>query len=156
MTLGALAVSPQPAEAGLWRPDRNECAFLDLINDYRRDHGLRPLLLSRSLGAAADHHSAYMADTDQINHSLASMSWSTNIRNFGYPSKLGIGENVLAGRQSAGGAINLWKSSSGHRANMLDPNWDAIGIGRVYDRSGRYDFYWTTTFGTGRHRTISC
>jgi uncharacterized protein YkwD len=84
------------------------------------------------------------------------MSWSQNIRNFGYPSTLGIGENVLAGRQSASGALSLWKTSPPHNANMLNKMWKAIGIGRVYDKGGQYDFYWTTTFGSGSHRTISC
>jgi uncharacterized protein YkwD len=67
-----------------------------------------------------------------------------------------MGENVLAGRSSAGGALNLWKSSSGHNANMLNPSWKAIGIGRWVNANGYYKYYWTTTFGTLRHRTISC
>jgi uncharacterized protein YkwD len=157
LTLGALLVTPKSADAALWTPDRNECAFLTLINDYRRAHGVAPVRLSRSLGAAADFHSAYMARTDDVDHTLSGgASWSSIIRDFGYPTDFGIGENVLAGRQSAGGALNLWKSSPPHNANMLDRSWKAIGIGRVYDSSGRYDFYWTTTFGTGTHRTISC
>ncbi len=157
LTLGALLVTPKSADAALWTPDRNECAFLKLVNDYRRANGVRPVVLSRSLSAAADFHSAYMARTDDVDHTLSGgASWSQNIRNFGYPSSLGVGENVLAGRQSSSGALGLWKTSPPHRANMLDPNWKSIGIGRVYDKSGKYDFYWTTTFGTGRHRTISC
>ena len=156
LTLGTLLVTPKPASA-LWTPDRNECAFLEEINDYRRANGRRPLVLSRSLSAAADYHSAYMARTDDVDHTLSGgASWSQNIRDFGYPSSLAVGENVLAGRQSAGGALALWKSSAPHRANMLDSKWVSIGIGRVYRSDGRYDFYWTTTFGSGRHRTISC
>ena len=156
LTLGALLVTPKSASA-LWTPDRNECAFLEEINDYRRANGRRPLVLSRSLSAAADYHSAYMARTDDVDHSLSGgASWSQNIRDFGYPSTLAVGENVLAGRQSASGALALWRSSPPHRANMLDPNWVSIGIGRVYNSAGRYDFYWTTTFGSGRHRTIEC
>lgn len=145
----------QPAEA-LWTPNANECKFLRLINDYRAAHGVAPVALSRSLSMAADNHSRYMAQTDDVDHSLGGISWSQNILNYGYPAGYGMGENVLAGRQSAGGALNLWISSPPHNANMLNPVWKAIGIGREVNINGKYDFYWTTTFGTVRHRTISC
>ena len=149
-------MAAQPADA-LWRPDANECKFLHVINDYRADYGLRPLLLSRSLSMAADYHSEYMASTDDVDHTLSGgSSWSANILAWGYPAGYGMGENVLAGRQCAGGALNLWISSPPHRANMLNPSWVAIGIGREYNPDGYYKFYWTTTFGTVRHRTISC
>lgn len=157
LTLGALLVTPKSADAALWTPDVNECAFLKLVNSYRKANGVGPVSLSRSLSAAADYHSGYMARTDDVDHTLSGgSSWSQNIRDFGYPTTLAIGENVLAGRQSASGALELWKSSAPHRANMLDRSWKAIGIGRVYNKDGRYDFYWTTTFGSGSHRTIYC
>ena len=147
----------QPAEA-LWRPNAKECLFLTKINNYRAQHGVRPLVLSRSLSMAADHHSAYMAKTDDVDHYLdgEGISWSENILNYGYPAGYGMGENVLAGRSSAGGALNLWIDSPPHRDNMLNPAWKSIGIGREVNLNGKYDYYWTTTFGTVRHRTFSC
>lgn len=158
LSLGGLAfTSPDSAQAGLWVPDANECAFLAEINAYRKANGLGSLTFSRSLGAAAAFHSDYMAATDDVDHSLkGDMPWSQNILDFGYPAGQGMGENVLAGRQSASGAIALWKTSPGHNANMLNPKWRAIGIGRSVNKDGRYDYYWTTTFGTSSHRTISC
>lgn len=158
LSFGGLMFSgAEPAQAGLWVPDANECAFLREINAYRKANGLGSLTFSRSLGAAADYHSVYMAKTDDVDHSLAGgKSWSQNILDFGYPSGQGMGENVLAGRQSASGALNLWKTSPGHNANMLNSKWKTIGIGRAVNVDGRYDYYWTTTFGTKSHRTISC
>lgn len=156
LTLGALLVRPESADAALWTPNASECAFLSAINLYRKSNGVPAVALSRSLSMAADNHSAYMAKTDDIDHSLGNVSWSQNILNYGYPSGYGIGENVLAGRSSAGGALTLWKSSPGHNKNMLNKSWKAIGIGREVNLKGRYDYYWTTTFGTVRHRTFSC
>lgn len=150
-----LVLSACPASA-LWAPDANECALLGYINRYRAEYGLAPVAFSRSLGMAADHHSAYMAATDDVDHSLGSVSWSQNILNYGYPAGYGMGENVLAGRKSAGGAFTLWLTSPAHRANILNPAWRAIGIGREVNLAGKYDYYWTATFGSVRHRTITC
>jgi uncharacterized protein YkwD len=157
LALGVLVVRPGTADAALWTPDANECAFLSAINLYRKSNGLPAVSLSRSLSMAADYHSAYMAKTDDVDHTLSGgASWSANILNFGYPAGYGMGENVLAGRSSAGGALNLWKTSPPHNANMLNASWKAIGIGRAVNSNGYYKYYWTTTFGTVRHRTISC
>ena len=156
MLFGVLLTTPSSAEAGLWRPDANECAFLNEINKYRKANGVSPLTFSRSLGMAADYHSKYMARTDDIDHTLGSLSWSVNILDFGYPTGQALGENVLAGRQSARGALALWKSSPGHNTNMLSKTWKTIGIARAVNTDGRYGYYWTTTFGSSSHRTISC
>ncbi len=48
----------------------------------------------------------------------------------------------------AGGAVfEGWKNSAGHRKNMLNNQFEAIGIGRAYKQTSTYDWYWTTTFG---------
>lgn len=156
MALGVLLVRPDSAEA-LWAPDANECAFFNALNLYRRSKGVPAVTFSRSLGMAADYHSRYMARTDDVDHTLSGgTSWSSVILSYGYPEGYGMGENVLAGRQSAGGALNLWKTSPGHNDNMLNRSWKAVGIGRAVNLDGRYKYYWTNTFGTVRHRTISC
>jgi uncharacterized protein YkwD len=143
-----------PAHVGVHWPNANEWAFLGEINDYRVANGRGMLQMSRSLAAAARHHAYYMSRTDDVDHTLGSVSWSTNIFNYGYTAGCHIGENVLAGRQSAGGALSLWITSEPHRLNMLDPDWIRIGVGRVYYGAGRYDFYWVTDFGACSHRTI--
>lgn len=155
LLLGSLLISPADAEA-LWAPDANECAFLNEINAYRKANGVSPLTFSRSLGMAAAHHSNYMAKTDDIDHTLGSVTWSQNILNYGYPEGQAMGENVLAGRKSAAGALSLWKSSPGHNQNMLSKTWKSIGVGRSVNLDGKYGYYWTTTFGGASHRTISC
>jgi uncharacterized protein YkwD len=156
LAFGVLLQTRQSAEAGLWTPDATECAFLHDINAYRKAHGVGPLSFSRDLGMAADYHSRYMARTDDVDHTLGSLSWAQNILNFGYPAGQAMGENVLAGRQSAGGALALWETSPPHNQNMLSPTWHAVGIARAVNTNGKYGYYWTTTFASRSHRTISC
>ena len=39
---------------------------------------------------------------------------------------------------------------------MLDKSFKVIGIGRAFDKSSRYDWYWTTTFGGDVDDTVRC
>ena len=141
--------------AGSLCADPVEVKFLALINDYRADHGVGPLVLSRSLTWAANNHAEYMAATDDVDHTLGDVSWDQNIREYGYPG-MWIGENVLAGRKSAGGAMSLFASSPTHNVNMLRSEWKSIGISRLVRLEGRYGYYWATEFGSVRHRTVTC
>src|SRR4051812_47977016 len=67
-----------------YSPDSEECAFLTIINSYRKSQGLGSLALSVSLGAAAEHHSQDMVTHNYFSHTLYNgSSWSTNILNYG-------------------------------------------------------------------------
>jgi uncharacterized protein YkwD len=143
-----------PANVASHVPSAAEWTMVEYLNDYRAANGLGRVEMSRSLAAAARHHAYYMAQTDDVDHSLGSTSWSANIYNYGYPTNGYIGENVAAGRSSASGTLNQWKLSSGHNANLLHTEYIRIGVGRVYRSAGQYDYYWCMTFGSWSHRTI--
>lgn len=144
-------------EARNYCPDGQELEFLRMVNNFRKANGRKPLRLSRTLGAAADHHSTAMAERDVFSHTLpGGTSWLTNIRQHGYRFNTTTGENIAAGRAGAGGVLDQWKASSGHRATMLDPHFRSIGIGRAYDGGSTYGWYWTTTFGGVFDDGIAC
>lgn len=133
--------------AGGYNPDQEECRFLRIINNFRHQHGKRQLVLLETLGAAAEHHSVDMAQKNYFSHDLkGGPTWSDNIRRHDYKESP-IGENIAAGMASARVALNKWENSPGHRENMLDNRFEAIGIGRAYKQTSKYDWYWTTTFG---------
>ncbi len=137
--------------------DPEERAFLGLINNYRAANGLPGLQLSESLSGAADYHSVDMANKDYFSHSLASgVTWGQNIANHGYTYNTYQGENIAAGNESASATFNQWRNSPGHNANMLNPNFKAIGIGRAYNGNATYDWYWTTTFGGYVDAVLTC
>jgi len=132
-----------------YSPDREERAFLDLINDYRRKNGARNLSLQDQLGAAADHHSQDMAKKNYFSHKLSNGdSAEENIERFGYTNWSYIGENIAAGHETAKAAMNAWKSSREHDRNMRNKHFTEIGIGRAYNKNSKYGWYWTTTFGS--------
>jgi uncharacterized protein YkwD len=68
---------------------------------------------------------------------------------FGYAWR-GWGENIAAGYRTWHGAIVGWENSPGHRANLLNPSFREVGLGRAYDASSRYGSYWVADFGTPR------
>jgi uncharacterized protein YkwD len=128
--------------------DSQETKFLRIINNYRADNGLSKLSLSRTLGAAAEHHSKDMARNNYFDHTLkGGIDWSVNITNHGYQASGTLGENIAAGNSSAETTFRQWKNSPGHNRNMLNPKYHAIGIGRAHKSDSRYGWYWTTTFG---------
>ena len=114
------------------------------------------LKLSRDLGAAAVHHSQEMAEKNFFKHNLKDgVSWQENIKRHGYRGSP-IGENIAAGYESASKTFTQWKNSPGHRDNMLNTKFKVIGIGRAFDRSSKYGWYWTTTFGGHVDNTVKC
>ena len=117
-----------------------ELGMLALINDERAAAGLDPLRLITTLNAAAENHSLWMLETDTFSHAGADGSTpSDRMEDAGYPfegASLAL-ENI--GWQSARGAEGFeddvaqvhagLMSSPGHRANILNPNAEDIGIG---------------------------
>ncbi len=142
--------------AGGYLPESVECQALQKMNAFRRKHGKGPLTLSATLGAAAEHHSADMASRNYFDHNLrGGPTWDQNIRQHGYRA-FPIGENIAAGMGSAAGVVNAWKQSPEHRRGMLDGDYGAVGIGRAYDASSEYGYYWTADFGGPVDHAISC
>ena len=138
-------------------PDAEERAFLKLINNYRASKGLKAMRFTKTLGASAEHHSVDMANKNYFSHTLSGgITWSTNIKNHGYTFNTYRGENIAAGNSSASATFSQWKNSAGHNANMLNPAYTAIGIGRGYNVNAKYDWYWTTTFGGYQDAAIAC
>jgi uncharacterized protein YkwD len=134
---------------GGYSPDGEERAFLELINDYRRQNGAGNLSLHDQLGAAAEHHSQDMASKNYFSHKLANGdSEVKNIERHGYTHWIHVGENIAAGDETARQVMDSWKNSPEHARNMRDKNFTEIGIGRAYAKNSRYGWYWTTTFGS--------
>ena len=137
--------------------DAEEAAFVTLINDYRATKGLGQVRLVQTLGAAADYHSREMADNDYFSHAMLNgVTWQQNIANHGYTNTT-VGENITAGtaRATARAAFDAWLASATHKENIEKPGWTEIGIGRHYNATSTYDWYWTNTFGGGSGSTAA-
>src|SRR5215218_1395661 len=153
LALGTFAwISPAPvvfAQDSGYAPDSEEWAFVELLNAYRGGLGLAPVTLNAELGGAAKYHSVDMATNNYFDHYLFDgTDAGTNIQNFGYTG-FPYAENIAAGMATAQEVMIGWQNSPEHNATMTDPQYTEVGIGRFYNESSQYGWYWTATYGAG-------
>lgn len=135
-------------EAQAYNYDNEELQFLVLINNYRASNGLPRLNMSNPLYVASENHSYDMGINNYFSHNSQDgrTPWD-RIRAAGYGYNTWLGENIAAGYTSAETVFEAWRNSPGHNANMLNGNFNAIGIGLVHVQGSYYGWYWTTDFG---------
>ena len=129
-----------------------EDKVLRLVNQERAKVGLSPLKMNAKLVTAAGKHSENMAKEDFFAHQdKQGNNIGDRAKKVGYGfSKLG--ENIAAGQTTPEAVVAAWMNSSGHRRNILNPDYSDIGIGYEYlgNDTGKinYNHYWTQVFGT--------
>ena len=134
--------------------DPEELQFLQLINDYRQQNGVGPLILSDTLTASSEHHSLDMARYGFFAHNTEASSyypkysqpWDRMVAE-GYDYNTYKGENIATGYDTAEKVFQAWRESPSHNAAMLDDDYRVIGIARIYAPRGVHHWYWTTDFG---------
>ncbi|SDD34297.1 CAP domain-containing protein [Glycomyces harbinensis] len=120
-----------------------EAAVFDLVNDRRAENGCGALERDSRLDTAALLHAEDMAANDYFSHESQDGRSPTDRANAqGYDG--GVGENIAAGYPDAESVMQGWMDSEGHRANILNCDYDDIGVGAA-DRNGT--IYWVQAFG---------
>lgn len=119
----------------------------DLINQYRRDKGLKPLKLNAQLTEAAKEHSRDLAKWDRISHygSDGSNPWD-RVKRAGYKAKLAA-ENVGTGQVNFEEVLRGWKESAGHNKNLLLGDAQEMGLALVQDPKTEFKSFWTLVIG---------
>jgi uncharacterized protein YkwD len=113
-------------------------------NAERERKGLPPLALDPRLEAAARVHAADMASRDRLSHRGADRSSPfRRLEDQGYRFRAAA-ENIACGDFTLERLMRGWKTSPGHRRNILGP-YDQIGAAGAVAPSGRT--YWCVTFG---------
>jgi uncharacterized protein YkwD len=132
--LALLAAAPSLHARGRSEADSNltvaEQYLLAAANEARANQGLPPVHLDPVLTEASAAHAREMADHAAISHQFnGEPELAERGANAGAHFSI-ISENV--GEAPTSVIIHdLWMHSPGHRANLLDPNVDSIGIAVV-------------------------
>lgn len=114
-------------------------AVVALVNDERASNGCDPVHVDDRLTAAAQEHSQDMSDRDYMAHENPDGEGPGERANRHGYGAWGA-ENVAKGQQSAEQVMNAWMNSPGHRANILNCDLEAIGVGEAGNA-------WTQKFG---------
>jgi hypothetical protein len=148
LLVGVLLLVGGPREVRAAELDAEEQAFVTLINTYRQQNGCGTLAISAALDRAAVWMSTDMGQKRYFSHTDSlGRAFRTRLTAFGYPTNTYSGENIAAGNATASATFQQWKNSPGHNANMLNANYRAMGIARVYTAGSPYSWYWTNDFG---------
>ena len=89
---------------------QTERLLLQRINEQRAQYGLRALILDPIREKMARRHTAWMVRNRQLTHSNEGA------------------ENIAMGYSTPEATVNQWMNSPGHRANILNPNYQFTGI----------------------------
>jgi uncharacterized protein YkwD len=111
-----------------------EQEILEVINQARTHHGLPPLQGNAQLRAAARSHAQRMASNQKLSHQFPGEPRLRERLAFAGVRFHTDGETV-AFDESAEAAQQGLMDSPPHRAIILDPQYDAVGIG-VVERDG--------------------
>lgn len=109
-------------------PTRAEANLINAINQVRAQHGLAPLALDLTLQRAARSH----ARSVRLSGVFAHGNIGRRLASFGATGPR-VGENLAWGvgqRATAQGVVQSWMASPSHRANLLRPGFQRIGVGR--------------------------
>jgi uncharacterized protein YkwD len=120
------------AQTQATRPERY---LFEAANRERRAAGLAPLKWNEPLTIAARAHAKEMAHQNTVSHRLPGEAALP-----GRAAKAGahfswLSENIVQSRDAAGAHSQFMKSAA-HKANLLDADMNAVGIG-VVERNGQ-------------------
>ena len=119
-----------------------EQMLYDAVNNERLRLGLRQLQWDTALANAARLHTTLLADHDALSHRFdGEADLQTRLRMAGASFRL-VAENVAEAPDVSTLHI-AWMKSAPHRANILDPQVDSIGI--AIEQRGN-EFYATQDF----------
>ena len=110
-----------------------EYEVLRLVNIERAKRGIAPLQMNKDLHITARIKAEEMVFYNYYSHySPVSGSASELIESRG-KRYYGTGENIAKGQTTPEQVMNSWMNSSGHKANILNPNYLYIGVGYYQD-----------------------
>ncbi len=120
---------------------RGGCSYESFTSSEQKAQAL--LYYDRSLNEAARYHSQDMSDNGWFDHdSSDGTPFDQRLGRF-YTEGWPIGENIYWGNSSMVDAVmSGWMCSSGHRSNIMSPDYNELGTGAV-------TVYYTQDFGNG-------
>ena len=110
-----------------------------------------PLEMDAVISEASRGHSLDMGEQNYFEHeSLDGREFSDRMSAVGFAGAGPWGENIAAGQRTAAAVVQGWMESPGHCRNIMNPDYNVIGIGYAFVESSDFGEYWTQNFA-GSH-----
>lgn len=137
-----------------------EVAIIEYTNAFRAENRLGAVVPNARLTETARAYAAFLAKSGKFSHTADGRGPAERTQQFGYRHCF-VGENLalnldsrgFATRKLAAEAIDGWKKSPSHRANMLQSHVVEIGVGVVQATDANPKFISVQLFG--RPETMS-
>lgn len=118
-----------------------EQQVVDLTNAERAKNGLPALKADPTLSKMAHEKARDMSVNNYFSHTSPTYGSPFDMmKQFGITYNY-AGENIAMGQQTPQEVVNAWMNSAGHRANILNANYNYIGVGYVAQGN-----YWVQDF----------
>jgi uncharacterized YkwD family protein len=101
---------------------------INLVNQERAKAGLQALSSDNALSAMALDKAKDMYNNHYFDHTSPTYGSPFEMMNTYGISYTYAGENIAMGQQSPQEVMNAWMNSTGHRQNILSPNYTKIGV----------------------------
>ncbi len=108
----------------------DEKEIFNLINQQRANHGLTALKVDEEVQRVARIKAEDMVANNYFSHTSPTYGSPFDMLKSFKISYKTAGENIAA-NSSNSGAVTAWMNSSGHKANILNSNFNYTGIGVV-------------------------
>ncbi|QBQ55518.1 CAP domain-containing protein [Nitrosococcus wardiae] len=134
--------------------------IISRTNHFRREKGRPKLKVNPKLMETAQYFAEFMARTDQYGHYADGNRPAERAKEQGYNYCI-VSENIASRFNTAGfiteelvqGFFQGWKSSPGHRKNILDPGITEIGVAVAKSEQSGY-YYAVQMFGRPKSLSI--
>ncbi|MDH5491765.1 MAG: CAP domain-containing protein [Myxococcales bacterium] len=109
-----------------------------------------PMEMDETVRIGARLHSADMGAQDYFDHlALDGRDPFDRMADTGFAGPFPWGENIAAGNPTAAGAMEGLMASDGHCANIMNPEFNVVGLGYAFTAGSTYGHYWTQNFAGG-------
>ena len=161
----ALLLAPATARSQSDFTRQVEARVFALVNDFRGEHGVKPLEREARLDDTTSYFARYIAANGNLDHRADGSTPAMRVRQRGY-AYCAISENIAYEYSSRGftpeglarNFVEGWRDSPTHRANMLDRDVTETGLGVARNAAGEY--YAVQLFGRppmpGAKRGAAC
>lgn len=118
---------------------QNASKVVALVNKERAAAGLKPLVVHTNLTKMAKTKAIDMFKNNYFSHTSPKYGSPFDMMDASGITYRYAGENIGKGQRSAEEVVRDWMNSPGHKANILNPRYNLIGV-------GYYNGYWVQEF----------